>query len=321
MYVTEHLERRKKPLVSLEITPPEKGHSIQGIFDALDLLSPYSPSFVNVTYHQQSIVYEEQPDGSIRKVPKRKKPGTVGICAAIANRYRIETVPHLICGGFNRYETEDALIDLQYLGFENLFVIRGDPPPGFHEYAPEPDGYRYASELVGQIAALNRGQYLETLEDAIPTRFCMGVGGYPEKHYEAPNLDDDIKNLKHKVDQGASYVITQMVFSAAAFEQFVARARGAGVTVPIIPGVKVVTSERQMTAIPRDFHVDLPEALVSRLRAASDHARARDAGVGFAVDLCLDLLEQDVPCLHFYTMGRGAGVAEVLGRLRDRGSI
>ncbi len=321
MHVTEHLNKRTKPLVSLEITPPEKGHSIQGIYDTLDLLSPYAPSFVNVTYHQQSIVYEEQPDGAIRKVPTRKKPGTVGICAAIANKYRIETVPHLICGGFGRYETEDALIDLQYLGFANLFVIRGDPPPGHSEYRPEPDGYRYASELVRQIAALNRGEYLEKLDDAIPTNFCVGVGGYPEKHYEAPNLAEDIKNLRHKVDQGASYIISQMVFSAAAFGTFVTMARDAGITVPIIPGVKVITSERQLTAIPRDFHVNLPDELVSLIRDAKDHIQARAAGVGFAVKLCLDLLEQHVPCLHFYTMGRGGSVAEVLGALKGKALI
>ncbi|HTY08747.1 MAG TPA: methylenetetrahydrofolate reductase [Candidatus Edwardsbacteria bacterium] len=321
MHVTEHLNKRAKPLISLEITPPEKGHTIQGIYDTLDLLSPYTPSFVNVTYHQQSIVYEEQDNGAIRKVPKRKKPGTVGICAAIANRYRIETVPHLICGGFNRYETEDALIDLQYLGFENLFVIRGDPPPGYNEYVAEPDGYKYASELVRQIAALNRGEYLEKLDDAIPTNFCVGVGGYPEKHYEAPNLAEDIKNLKHKVDQGADYIISQMVFSASAFGNFVALARKEGINVPIIPGVKVITSERQLTAIPRDFHVNLPDALVSQIRGAADHTASRQAGITFAVKLCLDLLEQQVPCLHFYTMGKGGSVAEVLGTLKSKGLI
>ena len=320
MHVTEHLDKRTRPLISLEITPPEKGHSIQGIFDTLDLLSPYTPSFVNVTYHQQSIVYEER-DGVIRKVPTRKKPGTVGICAAIANRYRIETVPHLICGGFNRYETEDALIDLQYLGFENLFVIRGDPPPGHNEYTAEPDGYHYAGELVQQIAGLNRGEYLEKLDDAIPTNFCVGVGGYPEKHYEAPNLAEDIKNLRHKVDQGASYIISQMVFSATAFGNFVQLAREAGINVPIIPGVKVITSERQLTAIPRDFHVNLPDVLVSQIRGAKEHSEARQAGIGFAVKQCLDLLEQKVPCLHFYTMGKGGAVAEVLGTLKGKGLI
>ncbi len=274
MHITEYLKNADRTLISLEITPPEKGHSIQGIYDTVDRLIGYGPSFINVTYHQTSIVYEEQDD-VIRKVPKRKKPGTVGICAALANRYRIETVPHLICGGFNRYETEDALIDLHYLGFENLFVIRGDPPPGYKEYQPEPEGYRYASELVEQIANLNRGRYLEELDDAVATNFCIGVAGYPEKHYESPNLAEDIRQLRDKVDKGAGYIITQMVFGAEVFGRFVDLCRQAGIAVPIIPGVKVVTNEKQLINIPREFHVDLPEELVEGIRRAGSPERAK----------------------------------------------
>ncbi len=318
MHITEQLQRAEKTLISLEITPPEKGHSIQGIFETVDRLAPYGPSFINVTYHQTSIVYEEQDD-VIRRVPKRKKPGTVGICAALANRYRIETVPHLICGGFNRYETEDALIDLHYLGFENLFVIRGDPPPGQKDYQPEPDGYRYASELVEQIANLNRGRYLEELDDPVPTDFCLGVAGYPEKHYEAPNLTEDIAHLKEKVDKGAGYIITQMVFSAEVFEDFLQRAKAAGIEVPIIPGIKVITGEKQLVNIPRDFHIDLPEALVRGIKEAGSAEQARRFGTEFAVRLCRQLLELKVPCIHFYTMGRSGAVAEVLGQLKGRG--
>lgn len=318
MHITEHLQNAKGTLISLEITPPEKGHSIQGIFDTVDRLAPFSPSFINVTYHQTSIVYEEEDD-VIRKVPKRKKPGTVGICAALANRYLIETVPHLICGGFDRYETEDALIDLHYLGFENLFVIRGDPPPGFKKYRPEPDGYRHASELVEQIANLNRGKYLEELDDAVPTSFCMGVAGYPEKHYESPNLAEDIQRLKEKVDRGAGYIITQMVFSARVFGEFVKRAREAGIGVPIVPGVKVITGEKQLVSIPRDFHLDLPEPLVEGIKGAASPEEAKRFGTGYAVGLCRDLLDLKVPCIHFYTMGRSGAVADVLGRLKGRG--
>jgi methylenetetrahydrofolate reductase (NADPH) len=318
MHITEHLQNAKRTLISLEITPPEKGHSIQGIFETVDRLAPFSPSFINVTYHQTSIVYEEQDD-VIRKVPKRKKPGTVGICAALANRYRIETVPHLICGGFNRYETEDALIDLHYLGFENLFVIRGDPPPGYKEYRPEPDGYRYASELVEQIANLNRGKYLEELDDAVPTNFCVGVAGYPEKHYESPNPAEDIQHLKEKVECGAGYIITQMVFSAQVFSDFVKRARAAGINVPIIPGVKVITGEKQLVNIPRDFHIDLPEALVTGIKSAGGPEQARRFGTDFTTELCRQLLELKVPCIHFYTMGKSGAVAEVLSRLMGQG--
>ncbi len=320
MHITEYLQNRKKTLVSLEITPPEKGHSIQSIYQAVDLLKPYDPSFINVTYHQQSIVYEEV-DEVIRKIPRRKKPGTVGICAALANKYQIETVPHLICGGFNKYETEDALIDFHYLGFTNLFALRGDPPPGFGEFEPEKDGHRYASELVEQASNLNKGKYLEELDVADPTNFCVGVAGYPEKHYEAPNLDEDIKHLKEKIAAGASYIITQMVFSAEIFKNYVDRVRAEGIDVPVIPGIKVVTSPRQLTAIPRDFHVNLPQGLVERILSAKDPAAARKAGVDFATELCAGLYEQKVPCLHFYTMGRGQAVAEVLSNLKQKGII
>lgn len=318
MHITEYLHHTKKTLISLEITPPEKGHSIQGIFDTVDRLAPFGPSFINVTYHQTSIVYEEVDD-VIRKVPKRKKPGTVGICAALANRYRIETVPHLICGGFNRYETEDALIDLHYLGFENLFVIRGDPPPGFKEYRPEPEGYNYAAELVEQIANLNRGRYLEDLDDAVATNFCIGVAGYPEKHYESPNLSEDIRRLKEKVDKGAGYIITQMFFAAEAFQNFIHLARSAGIGVPIIPGIKVITNEKQIVNIPRDFHVTLPEKLVEGIVRAPDQEAARRFGIDYAVGLCRDLIELKVPCIHFYTMGRSQAVAQVLERLKGHG--
>ena len=312
MRIIECLARRTRPLISLEITPPEKGSSIQGIYDTIEQLLPYHPAFINVTYHQQRIVYEDLGNGMIRKVPRRKNPGTVGICAAIYNRYKIETVPHIICGGFNKYDTEDALIDLHFLGFKNLFVLRGDPAPGQKEFVPEPSGHRFASELTAQIARMNRGHYLEELDNAVPTDFCMGVAGYPEKHYEAPNLGDDLRHLKAKVDAGADYIITQMVFAARPFREFVDRARAIGIKVPIIPGIKPVTNARQLVSIPREFHVDLPEELVGRITRAPTPADAARAGVEFTTKLCRDLLKQDVPGLHFYTMGRGRATAEVL---------
>jgi len=315
MHIVEHLKRRRRPLVSVEITPPEKGHRIEELYGAVDALMPFEPAFITVTYHQQRIVYEEVASGLVRKVPRRKNPGTVGICAAIANRYKVETVPHIICGGFDKYETEDALIDLQYLGFTNLFVIRGPPAPGQKEFVSEPQGHRFAGELVAQIEAMNRGRYLEELENAQPTDFCIGVAGYPEKHYEAPNLVDDLRHLREKVDAGAGYIITQMVFSARAYAEFVRRARAIGIGVPIIPGVKPVTAARQLTSIPREFHVDLPEELVRLIERASTAAEASRAGIEFSVRLCRDLLQHDAPGLHFYTMGRGRSVAEVLKAL------
>lgn len=315
MHITELIARRTRPLISVEITPPEKGTSIDGIFATIDQLMAFHPSFITVTYHQQRIVYEEAGAGLMRKVPRRKNPGTVGICAAIANRYRIETVPHIICGGFSRYETEDALIDLHYLGFRNLFVVRGDPAPGQKEFEPEPDGHRYASELVEQIARMNQGRYLEELDNATRTEFCIGVAGYPEKHYEAPNTAEDTRRLKHKVEQGADFIVTQMVFSAQAFTAFAARCTAAGIRVPIIPGVKPITSARQLQTVPREFHVDLPEELVSGIEATDSKQDAFRLGVEFTTRLCRDLLKNGAPGLHFFTMGKGRATVEVLKNL------
>lgn len=312
MHITEHIARRKRPLISMEITPPEKGHSVEQVFETVEELLPFEPSFVTVTYHQQRIVYDDIGGGLMRKIPRRKNPGTVGICAAIANRYKIETLPHIICGGFDKYETEDALIDLHYLGFDNLFVVRGDPAPGLKEFVTEPDGHRFASELVAQIQGMNRGRYLEELDNAVRTGFCIGVAGYPEKHYEAPNLVEDLRHLKAKVDSGADYIITQMVFSAGVFRDFVTRARAVGITVPVIPGIKPVTSVKQLAAVPREFHVDLPQELVARISRAATRQDAFREGVEFTTGLCNELLRLDVPGLHFFTMGKGRSTAEVL---------
>jgi len=312
VHVTGLIAQCQGPRFSIEITPPEKGHGIQEIFDAVDLVLPFQPMFITVTYHQQRIVYEDLGAGLIQKIPRRKNPGTVGICAAIAHRYQVETVPHIICGGFDKYETEDALIDLHYLDFNNLFVIRGDPAPGFKEFMPEPGGHRFAAELVAQIAAMNGGRYLEKLDNAAPTHFCVGVAGYPEKHYEAPNLVDDMRYLKQKVDAGADYVITQMVFSAPVYRAFVDRARAIGIRVPIIPGVKPITNARQLRSIPREFHVSLPDELVRSIQGAEAPGQAVRAGIDFTTRLCRRLQEMDAPSLHFYTMGKSRVVAEVL---------
>jgi methylenetetrahydrofolate reductase (NADPH) len=306
------LARAERPTVSVEITPPEKGRGVEEIFATVDALLPFGPAFITVTYHQQRIVYQDVGAGMVRKVPRRKNPGTVGICAALYNRYKLETVPHIICGGFSRYETEDALIDLHYLGFRNLFVVRGDPAPGQREFAPEPDGHRFASELVAQITAMNRGRYLEELDNATRTDFCTGVAGYPEKHYEAPNPAEDLRHLREKVDAGAGYVLTQMLFSAPAFFAFRDRARAAGIRVPVVPGIKPVTNARQLQTIPREFHVDLPDELVSRISRAATPGDAARHGIEFTTRLCRELLAGGVPGLHFFTMGRGRAVAEVL---------
>ncbi len=311
MHIITAIQEAQKPIISLEITPPDKGKSIGELYRTLDTLMPFEPSFINVTYHQPQVVYEEK-DGVIYRIPKRKKPGTVGICAAITNRYHIEAVPHFICGGFSKYETEDALIDLHYLGTTNIFAVRGDPPPGQKHFIPNQDGHRFASELVRQIANMNQGIYLEDLEDAQPTNFCIGVAGYPEKHYEAPNFEKDMEHLKYKVDQGAHYIITQMFFDFGVFKRFVEYAREIGITVPIIPGIKPLTRVSQLESIPRDFHVSIPNHFVEAMEAARTPEAARKAGIAKTIELCEQLLDYGVPGLHIYTMGRGKATCELL---------
>lgn len=311
MKVIEALKKSKEVLISLEITPPDKGRSIDELFFTLDELIPFKPSFINVTYHQPHVVYEEK-NGVIQRIPKRKKPGTVGICAAITNRYDVDTVPHFICGGFDKFETEDALIDLHYLGITNIFAVRGDPPPGQKRFIHEKEGHRYASELVRQIANMNRGIYLEELEDAQPTNFCIGVAGYPEKHFEAPNFEKDLLHLKHKVEQGAHYIITQMFFDFKVFKNFVEQARAVGITVPIIPGIKPISSLRHLESLPRDFHISIPRPIVEAMENARTREQAWKVGVEKTVQLCQQLLDMNVPCLHIYTMGKGRSTRDLL---------
>ncbi len=314
MQVVEALEKRDRFVLSLEITPPNKGTSIDEVYRTLDILMPFDPQFINVTYHQAHVVYEER-DGVIYRVPKRKKPGTVGICAAIANRYNVEMVPHFICGGFSKYETEDALIDLHYLGIKNILALRGDPAVGESSFVPHKDGHRYASELVNQISNMNRGIYLEELENAQPTNFCIGVAGYPEKHFEAPNFERDLQNLKHKVEQGAHYIITQMFFDFDVFKRFVERARGIGITVPIIPGVKPLSSVRQLSSIPRNFHCSIPHHLVEAMENARTKEQARKIGIQKVAKLCQQLLDFQCPGLHIYTLGKGVSTRDLLNAL------
>ncbi len=311
MHVIEAINKSKDIFISLEITPPNKGQSIGEIFQVIDPLMEFNPAFISVTYHQPHVVYEEK-NGVIYRVPKRKKPGTVGICAAVLNRYKIDVVPHFICGGFTKFETEDALIDLHYLGIENIFAVRGDPPPGEKTFIPEKEGHRYAFELVQQVVGMNNGSYQENLENANHTNFCIGVAGYPEKHYEAPNFEKDLKSLKQKVDEGAHYIITQMFFSFDVYKNFVEHAREIGIEVPILPGIKPITSLRQLTTLPRDFHISLPAELVDAMENAATPNEARMEGIKFTVELCNQLIEYGVPGIHVYTMGKGTATFELL---------
>jgi methylenetetrahydrofolate reductase (NADPH) len=304
MKVTDHLKKADSTVFSIEILPPLKGKSIQSIYNAIDPLLEFKPAFIDVTYHREEFVYKKKPNGLLEKKSVKKRPGTVGICAAIMNRYKIDAVPHIICGGFSKEETEDALIDLSFLGIDNVLVLRGDSIKSEGIFRPEPGGNAYASELIQQVVAMNNGQFLEEeLQDVEPTTFCIGVAGYPEKHFEAPNMKMDLKYLKAKVDMGAEYIVTQMFFDNKKYFEFVEACRDAGIMVPIIPGLKVLTSHKQLTLLPSMFHIDMPEDLAEAAEKAKNQDAVKEVGIEWCINQCKELIKANVPCLHFYTMG------------------
>ncbi len=315
MKVTELLDRATETLISYEIIPPKRGGSVGEIMEIVEELIAFAPPFIDMTSHSAQVQYEEMPDGTWRRIVKRKRPGTLGLCAAIRGRFGVETVPHLLCRGFTREETEDALIELNYLGIHNVMALRGDDI-GFDKPIPRNRSRNeFAIDLVRQIAEMNRGHYLEELIDAAPTDFCIGVAGYPEKHFEAPNLKWDVLNLKKKVDAGAHYITTQMFYDNRHFFRFVELCREAGITVPIIPGLKVLTSKRQLWALPSRFHVEVPEELAAEIEAAPD-AEVPEIGAAWAVRQCEELMAAGVPCIHFYIMQTARHVKRVVEALR-----
>ena len=283
MKITEHIQNAKnKTLFSFELLPPIKGQSIQGIYDAIDPLMEFNPPFIDVTYHREDYIYKQRDNGLLEKVAYRKRPGTVAICAAIMNRYKVDAVPHLICGGFTKEETENALIDLQFLGIDNMLVLRGDARQADTSFIPTPGGHSYACELLQQVADMNRGKYLYEDHEVVNANFCIGVAGYPEKHFEAPNLKTDFKYLKQKVDMGADFIVTQMFFDNSKYCDFVKQCRENDINVPIIPGLKPITSSKQLINLPKIFHID--------------------AGIEWMINQCKELIDFGVPVLHFYTM-------------------
>jgi methylenetetrahydrofolate reductase (NADPH) len=304
MKITEHLKSAKDTLFSIEILPPLKGKSIQSIFDGIDPLMEFKPAFVDVTYHREEYIYKKRDGGYLEKVSIRKRPGTVGICAAIMNRYNVEAVPHIICGGFTREETENALIDLQFLGIDNVLALRGDSIKTESQFVPEPGGHNYALDLVKQIKDMNSGLYLDDeMKNASPTDFCMGIAGYPEKHFEAPNLYSDMKWLKAKVNAGADYIVTQMFFDNKKYFEFVDLCRKNDIQVPIIPGLKILTSKSQLVALPKIFHIDLPQDLFEELEKCKDDKAVKEVGIKWCIEQSKELKKAGVPCLHYYTMG------------------
>lgn len=312
MKVTEHIAKASTTLFSIEVLPPLKGQNINSIFETMDKLMPYKPAFVDVTYHREEIVFREVGNGLLEKHVVRKRPGTVGICAAIMNRYNIDTIPHIICGGFSKEETENALIDLNFLGIDNVLVLRGDPVKSEGIFKPEPNGHQYASDLLKQVNDLNNGVYLDPeLNNSTSTNFCMGVAGYPEKHFESPSKNFDLKILKEKIDNGAEYIVTQLFYDNQVYFDFVERCRNAGIEVPIIPGLKPLTTKKQLNIVPHFFHVSLPDELVDRIDKADNNEQVREIGVEWCIRQCKELIAHDAPILHFYTMGKAKSVMEI----------
>ena len=312
--VIDILNGSKKPFASFELVPPLKGSDVSRLYDSIDPLMEFEPPFINVTCHRDEVEYVPNADGTYTKLILAKRPGTVAIVAAIMRRYpQLEIVPHVICGGASRSKVESELLDLHFLGIQNIVALRGDAIPGQRFFIPEPDGFSHTDELVAMIHQLNGGQYLDpTVKNGLSTDFCVGVAAYPEKHYEAANLDTDISYLKRKVEAGADYVVTQMFFDNQQFFSFVERCREAGITVPIIPGLKPISSKRQIDLLPRSFHIDIPQELVAMLSAAKTSDDAYQAGIEWCVSQSRELLNHGVPAIHYYTMAKTDNVRKIV---------
>ena len=313
MKVTEHIQNANgKPLFSFEILPPLKGQNIQSIFDSIDPLMEFKPPFIDVTYHREEYEFKELANGLLQKKVVKKRPGTVGICAGIQNKYQVDAIPHILCGGFTKEDTENLLIDLDFLGIDNVVALRGDAVKSEIYFKPEKEGHAYASELVTQISNLNKGIYLdEDLQNSTKTDFCIGVAGYPEKHMEAPSLDSDIHFVKQKIKNGADYIITQMFFDNKKFFDFVAKCRAAGITVPIIPGLKPIATKKQLNLIPHRFSVELPDDLIMAVVKAKDNDAVRQIGIEWCTQQSKELVAAGIPVLHYYSMGKAENVKAI----------
>ena len=315
MKVIEFLEKANSTLFSYEIIPPNRGGSIENIFNLVEQLMPFEPPFIDLTSRSAEVYYEVNTQGEKIKHVRRKRPGTIGISAAIKNKFNVETVPHILCSGFTREETEDALIELNYLGIDNLLIVRGDELRNNSPSSHQETRNKYASDLVCQVSNMNSGVYLEDLMESSPTNFCIGVGGYPEKHFEAPSMDLDLKLLKAKVDAGADYIVTQMFYDNIVYFKFVDDCRNAGINIPIIPGIKILSTEAHLTALPKYFHIEIPEALSSNLRGKSKH-EIRKIGLEWTMNQVQELIDAKVPCVHFYIMSSAKLITEVVSNFK-----
>nr|WP_299206678.1 methylenetetrahydrofolate reductase [NAD(P)H] [uncultured Brumimicrobium sp.] len=315
MKVVDHIKEAKDTLFSFEILPPLKGKSIQSIYNGIDPLMEFKPKFINVTYHREEYVYKERDRGLLEKVAIRKRPGTVGICAAIMNKYHVDAVPHLICGGFSKEDTENALIDLQFLGIDNVLALRGDPIKTEVTFKPAENGHQYAVELIEQIQNMNQGNYTLDEIKLEPTDFCIGAAGYPEKHFEAMNMATDLHYLKQKVDKGAEYIVTQLFYDNQKYFDFVKKCREVGINVPIIPGLKPITNLRHITFLPKFFHIDLPDTLSNELMKCKTNEEVRQIGIEWGIQQSKELQKAGVPCIHYYTMSDSSEVKEIASEL------
>jgi len=313
MKVTEHLARAKgRTLFSLEVLPPQKGKTIDDLLKVVEPLMEFKPPFIDVTYHREELIYKKRADGLVEEVPIRRRPGTVGICAALRAKFNVDAVPHLVCGGFTPEETEDALFTLHYLGIDNVLLLQGDADKNPKSIHAKPSAYKYASDLVSQVASMNQGRFLhEETENELKTNFCIGVAGYPEKHFEAPNLATDLKWLKHKVDCGSDYIVTQMFFDNKKYFSFVEACRAAGITVPIIPGLKPLSTSSQLNILPHHFHIDIPQELTEQVLRAKSKEEFQEIGIAWCIEQSKELKAAGVPCLHYYTMGKVKAISAI----------
>lgn len=313
MSVIDRIRNAKGPLFTFELLPPLKGHSIEKVYATIDRLMEFSPAYINFTSHRNETVYHERPDGLLEKRVVRKRPGTFALAAAVKYKYNIPVVPHVLCGGFTKEETENVLIEMNFLGIDDVLALRGDPQRGSRTFIPEKDGHSHTWELVQQIVNMNNGKYLEeSLEDTAPSNFCIGVAGYPEKHFEAPNILVDLENLKRKVDTGASYIVTQMFFDNSKFFRFTEECRKIGIDVPIIAGIKPVSALNDINLLPQTFHIDMPHDLVLALQKCKTDKDAREVGIEWAVMQSKELIRAGVPGIHYYTLGRSDNVARIV---------
>ena len=311
--VIDILKRSRSPFASFELVPPLKGSDVSKLYSSIEPLMEFAPPFLNVTCHRDEVEYHENSDGTYTRMTLAKRPGTIAIVAAIMKRFSIDIVPHVICGGASKHKIESEMLDLHFLGIDNVVALRGDAIPGQRFFIPDPEGFAHTDELVGMISNLNKGRYLDpTVVNGLPTDFSIGVACYPEKHYEAANMDTDIQHLKEKVEKGADYVITQMFFDNARYYDFVDRCRKAGITVPIIPGLKPISVARQIDLLPRSFHLDIPQDLVNEILKAKTKEQVYEAGVAWCVAQSQDLLRHGVPAIHYYTMGKADNIRKIV---------